>query len=144
MSGLPESRSIFVSSTRAITPARRACPTSTGRSDWPDYMGPRLSAAQRLLRSSDCLACHIDDHELESLLRILRELFGRKKFFGQHLLVDLLWRSSGKISHVTEPILVYAKDRKSLRLLVVHSPTKNGHQVKNPEPRPGWSLAEPS
>ena len=37
---------------------------------------------------------------------------------------------------MTEPILVYAKDRKSLRLPVVHSPTKNGHQFTNPDGDP--------
>jgi adenine-specific DNA-methyltransferase len=45
-------------------------------------MASRLAAARRLLKSSGCLACHIDDHELENLLRILREVFGKKNFLA--------------------------------------------------------------
>jgi len=54
----------------------------------------------------------------------------------EEFLANISWLTSrgdsfGNISHVTEPILVYAKDRKSLRLPIVHSPTKNDHQFTN-------------
>jgi adenine-specific DNA-methyltransferase len=78
-------------------------------------MAPRLAAARRLLKSSGCLACHIDDHELENLLRILRVVFGKKNFLANISWLTSRGGSFGNISHVTEPILVHAKDRKSLR-----------------------------
>jgi adenine-specific DNA-methyltransferase len=78
-------------------------------------MAPRLAAARRLLKSSGCLACHIDDHELENLLRILRVVFGKKNFLANISWLTSRGGSFGNISHVPEPILVHAKDRKSLR-----------------------------
>jgi adenine-specific DNA-methyltransferase len=136
MSGLPEELVDFCLFDPPYNTGSKSLPYPDRRPDWTGYMAPRLAAARRLLKSSGCLACHIDDHELENLLRILREVFGKKNFLANISWVTSRGGSFGNISHITEPILVYAKDRKSLRLPIVHSPTKNDHQFTNPDNDP--------
>ena len=82
MSGLPKESVDFCLFDPPYNTGSKSLPYPDRRPDWPDYMAPRLAAARRPLKSSGCLACHIDDHELESLLRILRDMFGKKNFLA--------------------------------------------------------------
>jgi adenine-specific DNA-methyltransferase len=106
------------------------------RSDWAEFMQERLILARTLLKESGCIAVHIDDNELESLLRIMREVFAKQNFIANISWLASKGGSYSYISHVSESIIVYAKDRKSLNLPAVISPTQNGHQFKNPDSDP--------
>src|ERR1700730_17470254 len=58
------------------------------RRDWSAFMCSRLEAAKPLFKESGGVGVYIDESELESLLRIMREVFGKKNF-----LANIVWKA---------------------------------------------------
>jgi DNA methylase len=46
--------------------------------EWYDFIYPRLAAAYPFLSNRGCIAVHINDKQLGSLLRIMEEIFGKR------------------------------------------------------------------
>jgi adenine-specific DNA-methyltransferase len=59
-------------------------PQTSGRfhSNWLSYMYPRLRVARSLLRPDGVIAIHIDEHELENLVLMCKEIFGEDNYLG--------------------------------------------------------------
>jgi adenine-specific DNA-methyltransferase len=95
-------------------------PSSGGRfhSDWLTMMYSRLKVARNLLRDDGVIFISIDDHELDNLLKLLEEIFGRanhiatfswvKKKKGSHL--------SRTVRSMTEYVVAYAKNIEAIEL----------------------------
>lgn len=95
----------------------RSNPESNGRfhSDWLSMMYPRLKLARNLLERDGAIFASIDDHELDSLIRLMSEVFGESNFIG-----TMVWAAGRKndsrfISSSHEYIVCFARDKAHLR-----------------------------
>ena len=92
---------------------------SNGRfhTDWLNMLYPRLKVAKNLLSDDGVIFISIDDNELENLINICNELFGKKNF-----MTCLVWQkktgaSDAKgIATITENILVFCKNKLNYQL----------------------------
>jgi adenine-specific DNA-methyltransferase len=59
-------------------------PQTSGRfhSNWLNFMYPRLRVARSLLRPDGVIGIHIDEHELENLVLMCKEIFGEENYLG--------------------------------------------------------------
>jgi adenine-specific DNA-methyltransferase len=90
---------------------------SSGRfhSKWMNMMYPRLSLARDLLTDDGVMFISIDDHELENLIRIGKEIFGE----NNHA-TTFIWQKKKKpsflhanVGSMTEYVLAFTRDYKS-------------------------------
>lgn len=83
--------------------------------DWLNMMYPRLKLARNLLRDDGIIAIHIDEHEQENLLLMLKEIFGEENSLG-----TIVWDKKNPkgdatgIAYQHESILVFARNRLEL------------------------------
>jgi adenine-specific DNA-methyltransferase len=83
--------------------------------DWLNMMYPRLKLASNLLRKDGVILISIDDHEIENLRRVCREVFGEENFVA-----NMIWEKGRKndaklVSVGHEYVLVFAKSLGHLR-----------------------------
>lgn len=59
-------------------------PQTSGRfhSNWLSFMYPRIRVSRSLLRPDGIVAIHIDEHELENLVLMCKEIFGEENYLG--------------------------------------------------------------
>ena len=90
---------------------------SNGRfhTDWLNMIYPRLKVARDLLSDDGVIFISIDDNEVENLMKICNELWGRSNFVG-----NIIWQSRTSISNDDEistnhnHTLIYSKNRPCL------------------------------
>jgi adenine-specific DNA-methyltransferase len=95
-------------------------PQSSGRfhSNWLSFMYPRLAVARSLLRPDGVIAIHIDEHELENLVLMCKEVFGEENYLG-----TLVWDKGNpkgdarNVAYQHESIVMFAKDAGKLSAL---------------------------
>lgn len=87
-------------------------------SDWLTMMYSRLKIARYLLKEDGVIFISIDDNEVENMVTICKEIFGRDNFEG-----IITWRrrhnqpndGSKMIAKVSEHIVVFSKNTKTLK-----------------------------
>lgn len=85
--------------------------------NWLNMLYPRLLLARDFLSDDGVIFISIDDNEQANLKRICDEIFGEQNF-----ITNLIWQSTGgsntgsSIVTITEYILVYAKNKNSLKI----------------------------
>ncbi|MFC4299474.1 site-specific DNA-methyltransferase [Castellaniella hirudinis] len=83
--------------------------------DWLNMMYPRLKLAHGLLREDGLIVIHIDEHEVHSLVLMLREIFGEENELGV-----LVWDKRNPkgdargIAYQHESIVIFARDAEKL------------------------------
>jgi len=85
--------------------------------DWLNMIYPRIKLARNLLTEDGVFFISIDDNEKDNLSKICGEIFGEENF-----LATFSWRRTdnqsniGNVAKVKEYILLYAKDKKAVKL----------------------------
>jgi adenine-specific DNA-methyltransferase len=82
-------------------------------SNWLTMMYPRLKLARNLLSTDGLILISIDDHEIDNLLRLCKEVFGEGNLIG-----TFIWKKKGtstnvagaQMSALTEYIVAVARD----------------------------------
>lgn len=80
-------------------------------SAWLGFMYPRLQAVRALLAPDGLLVVHIDEHELESLVMLGKEVFGEDAYLG-----TIVWDKGNpkgdarRVATQHESIVVFARD----------------------------------
>jgi adenine-specific DNA-methyltransferase len=95
-------------------------PQTSGRfhSNWLSFMYPRLRVARSLLRPDGVIAIHIDEHELENLVLMCKEIFGEENYLG-----TAVWDKGNPkgdataIAYQHESIVFFANDVDALTAL---------------------------
>ena len=95
-------------------------PETSGRfhSNWLSFMYPRLRVSKSLLRSDGIIAIHIDEHELENLVLMCKEIFGEENYLG-----TAVWDKGNPkgdataIAYQHESIVFFANDVDALTAL---------------------------
>jgi adenine-specific DNA-methyltransferase len=95
-------------------------PQTSGRfhSSWLSFMYPRLRVSKSLLRPDGVVAIHIDEHELENLVLMCKEIFGEENYLG-----TAVWDKGNPkgdataIAYQHESIVFFANDADALTAL---------------------------
>ena len=95
-------------------------PQTSGRfhSNWLNFMYPRLRVSKSLLRPDGVIAIHIDEHELENLVLMCKEIFGEENYLG-----TAVWDKGNPkgdataIAYQHESIVFFANDAETLTAL---------------------------
>jgi len=120
---------------------------SNGRfhTDWLNMMYPRLKLAKELLTDDGVIFISMDESEVDNLLKICNEIFGRRNFIGQ-----FIWENrttpndpSKLFAPVHEFVLIYAKDADSAMFAGVHKDTSHYTNPDN-DPSGAWIKDNPS
>ena len=115
------------------------------RSAWLAMMRPRLEATRALLTEDGAIAVEIDDTELGPLLVLMDEVFGRANRVSTITVVRSATTGHKAINagpvHVTDFLLLYAKDRRAFRYRPQVRPREGldpayGTWLENPEEAP--------
>jgi DNA methylase len=104
--------------------------------EWYDFIYPRLAAAYPFLSNRGCIAVHINDKQLGSLLRIMEEIFGKR---NQLYITPWQAGKSGTGAGRAEFVVVFARDKAAWELQLVSRPTRSKN-FSNPDndPRGLW------
>ncbi len=112
-------------------------------SNWISMTYPRLFLARQLLRDDGVIFVSIDDNEVHNLRMIMDEIFGEENFEG-----NIHWRrrhnqpndKTKMLGLVAEHIIVYAKDKETLKITGVGKVSLTG-DFANPDndPRGEWA-----
>lgn len=99
--------------------------------DWLNMMYPRLKLAHGLLREDGLIVIHIDEHEVHSLVLVLREIFGEENELGV-----LVWDKRNPkgdargIAYQHESIVIFARDaEKLLETSPLKRPKRNAQRM---------------
>ncbi|MGJ0340248.1 site-specific DNA-methyltransferase [Aliarcobacter cryaerophilus] len=84
-------------------------------SDWLNMMYPRLKLARNLLKDDGVIFISIDDNEVANLRKLCDEIFGEDNFVGDIILQTATDNNPSLINTEHEYILVYAKNKTSLK-----------------------------
>ena len=84
--------------------------------EWYDFIHSRIDAAYPFLSRRGCIAVHINDNLLGSLLRIMEEIFGKP---NQLYITPWQAGKSGTGAGRAEFVVVFARDEASWKLQVV-------------------------
>ena len=113
---------------------------SNGRfhSDWCSTMYPRLVLARNMLRDDGVIFVQIDDNEIETLGKLLNEVFGEDNFINivtvKTKIGGVSGSSEGKsLKDATEFIWIYAKNKDALQFNPVYIKTKLSDRIKSYE-----------
>jgi adenine-specific DNA-methyltransferase len=113
---------------------------SNGRfhTDWLNMIYPRLKLARDLLTDDGAIFIHIDDNEVENLLKICNEIFGEDNYINlisvKTKVGGVSGSSEGKsLKGATEYICAYCKDKNSLLFAPVFIKTKLFSRIKSYE-----------
>ncbi len=96
-------------------------------SNWLNMMMPRLYLAKNLLRQDGVIYMQIDDNELHNSILLFNEIFGEENYVSticvkmSHLSGMKMSHKDKKIPKIKEFILVYAKNRDSIKLNTVYT-----------------------
>lgn len=113
-------------------------------SDWLTFMRERLDICKDLMSKHGTLWVIISDHECHYLKVMLDDLFGRKNFVA-----DCAWQKmvsthnhTKYLSKSYDHVLVYAKDKTSLKIRGFKRSSKMNAAYKNPDndPKGPWKL----
>ena len=117
-----------------------ANPDSNGRfhSDWLSMLYPRLRLARNLLRDDGVIFIHIDDNEVETLGKLLGEIFGDENFVNLITIKTKIGGVSGSsenksLKDVTEFVWAYAKNKDALLLNAAYIKTKLSDRIRSYE-----------
>ncbi|WP_315295168.1 site-specific DNA-methyltransferase [Rothia mucilaginosa] len=103
---------------------KNAATSGAYHSNWLSMMYPRLVLARELLAEDGLIFISIDDYEVDNLRAICNEIFGQHNSLNENP-VSFIWPRSGATAGVVrtahEYILVYAKNRSSLKQFKVFS-----------------------
>lgn len=102
--------------------------------DWLNMIYPRLKVAKDLLREDGILICAIDESEVETLIMVLKELFGEGRY--NHTLVTVIHNPRGQqgtnFSHTNEyAIFVYPNNIKAIANRKISDEDVNWSQFRN-------------
>lgn len=91
-------------------------------SNWLSFIYPRLLLCRPLLRKDGVICISIDDTEIANLRMVMNEIFGEENFVS-----SMVWEGTNKndsklISNNHDYVLVYAKNKSSLRELAKETP----------------------
>lgn len=98
------------------------------RSGWLNFLYPRIVALRALMSARGIFVAHIDEHELESLVLICKEIFGDASYLG-----SIVWDKGNpkgdarRIAYQHEHIVVFAKDPKQCPPL--RRPKQNAQRI---------------
>lgn len=120
-------------------------------SDWCSMMYTRLKLARNLLAEDGVIFISIDNHEVNSLIKICNEVFGERNFIE-----NIIWQKKFSpqndaiyFSSMHDFILCYAKKRKEAkndtgweRLLLPRHDMPNGYKNPDNDPRGPWSSGD--
>lgn len=87
---------------------------SNGRfhTDWLNMIYPRLKVAKKLLTDDGAILIHIDEHEIDNLQRILKEIYGENNELGTVIWNKLNPKGDSKgVSVQHEYLVLYAKNK---------------------------------
>ncbi|AAM72143.1 MAG TPA: site-specific DNA-methyltransferase [Chlorobaculum sp.] len=83
--------------------------------DWLNMMYPRLKIARQLLSPTGVIAVHIDEHELEALVIVLRDLFGEENELGVTIWDKRNPKGDSRgIAYQHESLVLFARDAEEL------------------------------
>ena len=108
---------------------------SNGRfhTDWLNMIYPRLKVARDLLSDDGVIFISIDDNEVETLIKVGKEIFGENNYINA-----LKWKRkkqpsflSKHISPVMEYILIFAKNSNDLQKLAIETVSDETKKVIN-------------
>lgn len=107
-------------------------------SDWCSMMFPRLVLARNLLRDDGVIFVQIDDNEVESLGKLLNEVFGEDNFVNLVTVKTKIGGVSGSsegksLKDATEFIWIYAKNKVNLHFNPVYIKTKLSDRIRSYE-----------
>jgi adenine-specific DNA-methyltransferase len=107
-------------------------------SDWCSMMYPRLVLARNLLCNEGVLFVQIDDNEVETLGKLLNDVFGEDNFINivtvKTKIGGVSGSSEGKsLKDATEFIWAYAKNKNDLQFNPVYIKTKLSDRIKSYE-----------
>ena len=108
------------------------------RSDraWYDFVYTRLAAAYPFLSNRGCIAVHINDNQLGSLLRIMEDIFDKS---NQLYITPWQAGKSGTGAGRAEFVVIFAQDKASWKLQAVPRPTlSNNFSNPDNDPRGSW------
>lgn len=111
---------------------------SNGRfhTDWLNMMYPRLRLARNLLTDDGVIFVQIDDNEVETLGKILNEIFGEDNFVNLLTVKTKIGGVSGSsegksLRDSTEYIWIFSKNKSCLLLNPVYIKTELSTRIKN-------------
>lgn len=96
-------------------------------SNWLNMMMPRLYLAKNLLKQDGVIYLQIDDNELHNLILLMNEVFGEENHVStvcvkmSHLSGMKMSHKDKKIPKIKEFILIYAKNKDSIKLNTVYT-----------------------
>ena len=104
--------------------------------EWYDFIYPRLAAAYPFLSNRGCIAVHINDKQLGSVLRIMEEIFGKR---NQLYITPWQAGKSGTVAGRAEFVVVFAREKATWKMQPVPRPTRSDNFC-NPDkdPRGPW------
>ena len=107
-------------------------------SDWCDMIYPRLMVARSLLAADGAIFIHIDENEVNNLLKICNEVYGESNFVSlisvKTKVGGVSGSSEGKsLKGTTEYICLYTKDKFNFLMNPVYIKTKLFARIKNYE-----------
>ena len=107
-------------------------PETMGRyhTNWLNMMYPRLRLAANLLRDDGVIFISIDDKEVHNLRKLCDEVFGEENYIAKVVHKNNSMKNQSKLLGVsTEYLLVYAKNKDSLKDIVWRIPKKGAKDV---------------
>ncbi|MDA8212323.1 MAG: site-specific DNA-methyltransferase [Clostridia bacterium] len=121
---------------------------SNGRfhSDWLTMMYPRLKLARNLLRDDGVIFISIDDNEVDNLLKICDEVFGKGNFVG-----NIVWKKKtngnnmGHIPPVHDYICVYSRNKEQITDLgypISNEFVEKNYSNPDNDPRGPWTTMD--
>ncbi|MCL2630944.1 MAG: site-specific DNA-methyltransferase [Firmicutes bacterium] len=112
---------------------------------WLNMMYPRLKLAKDLLQDDGLIFMSMDESEIDNLLKISNEIFGRENFVGQFIWKNRTTPNDSKIffAPVHEFIVIYAKD---MQQAMFRGTGKDLSGYTNPDndPNGAWAKDNPS
>lgn len=113
---------------------------SNGRfhSDWCSMIYPRLMMARNLLRDDGVIFAQIDDNEVETMGKLLNDVFGEDNFINLVTVKTKIGGVSGSsegksLKDATEFIWIFAKNKVTLQFSPVYIKTKLSNRIKSYE-----------
>jgi adenine-specific DNA-methyltransferase len=104
--------------------------------EWSDFIHSRIAAAYPFLSRRGCIAVHINDNQLGSLLRIMEDIFGKS---NQLHITPWQAGKSGTGAGRAEFVVIFARDKASWKLQAVPRPTlSNNFSNPDNDPRGPW------
>jgi adenine-specific DNA-methyltransferase len=104
-------------------------------SNWLSMMYPRLFLAKNLLRDDGVIFVHIDDNEVHNLRLLMNEIFGEENFVA-----NIIWEKKFAPSNDAkwfsdnhDHILIYTKNKESLKLNLLERSEEALNRYKNPD-----------